>query len=306
MKIISLVYKFILMPISRAYARYILGDKPADKIMGFLSSLYFWEVHRYWPDFKKPRSFSEKIWNRMLYNRDPIWTMVSDKLRVREYVVSKACSEYLIPVLWSGDNPNEIPFSKLPSSFVIKANHGCKYNIIVKDKTQLDVEETKLQLIKWMGTNYCHSSLAGAEWAYKDIVPIILVESFLDFNGNPPLDYKFFCYSGRVEFIQVSFDRFGDASERLLDKDFSAIDLWNGLKLFQGKVDRPENYEEMVQVAETLARDFEFIRVDLYNVNGRIFVGELTCYPAGGIARFIPQKYDFIFGDKWNWKGCIV
>jgi hypothetical protein len=288
------------MPLSRSYARYILGDKPADKIMGFLSSLYFWKVHGYWPDFKNPRSFSEKIWNRMLFNRDPIWTMVSDKMRVREYVVSKVCSEYLIPVLWSGDNPNEIPFSKLPLSFVIKANHGCKYNIIVKDKTQLDVAGTKFKLKKWLETNYCQSSLVGAEWAYKNIDPVLMVEAFLDCNGTPPLDYKFFCYSGRAEFLQVSFDRFGDASERFLDKDFCAIDLWNGLKLFQGKIDRPDNYKEMVQVAETLALDFEFIRVDLYNVNGRIFVGELTCYPAGGIARFIPQKYDFIFGDKWN------
>ena len=216
---VSGLSKLLYMPICRAYARYILGDKPADPVMRFLCGLYFWKVHGYWPHFKSPRSFAEKVWNRMLFDRDPRWTMLSDRLRVREYVASKVGSEYLVPLLWNGDKPEEIPFDELPLKFVIKTNHGCGYNIIVKDKTQLDQTKTRRQLKKWLGENFCQDKFLGTEWGYKNIRPTIMVESFLDDNGNVPLDYKFFCYSGRVEFLKVDFDRFEDHSEKFFDRN---------------------------------------------------------------------------------------
>jgi hypothetical protein len=206
----------------------------------------------------------------------------------------------LIPLLWSGDNPEEIPFEQLPLKFVIKATHGCKYDIIVKDKTQMDQTKARLQLKKWLGENFCQDKFLGTEWAYKNIKPSIIVESFLDDNGNVPVDYKFLCFSGRAEFLQMNFDRFGDASEKFFDRDFNPLDLWNGTRQYQGKVVRPDNYEGMIRVAESLSRDLDFIRVDLYSVGGRIYVGELSCYPSGASDQFIPRKYDFLFGEKWK------
>ncbi|MFC2168345.1 ATP-grasp fold amidoligase family protein [Acidobacteriota bacterium] len=288
-------------PICRMYARLTMhGDKPADRVLNFLCALYFWKVHGYWPNFKHPRSFSEKVFHRMLFDRDPRWTMVSDKYRVRDYVESILGKEYLIPLLWKGDNPEEIPFSKLPSSFVIKTNHGCGYNIITKDKSLLNKQKTVQQLNKWLSENYSQKYYMGIEWAYKNIMPTVIVESFLEDNGNVPQDFKFFCYSGRAEFIQVSFDRFIDASERILDRNFKPLELYNGLKLYQGEIVPPSNYKEMIHVAESLSREFNFMRVDLYNVGERIYVGELTCYHAGGEAIFIPRKYDYVFGEKWK------
>jgi len=226
--------------------------------------------------------------------------MLSDKWRVRGYVATKVGSEYLDPVLWRGDNPGDIPFDELPLKFVIKGTHGCKYNIIVQDKTQLDQKNRRFKLKEWLSENYCEDKFLGVEWAYKNIRPQIIVESFLEDNGKVPLDYKFFCFSGRAEFLQISFDRFGDASELILDRDFNPIEVWNGLTLYKGEVRRPDNYEEMLQVAESLARDLDFIRVDLYSVGKRVYFGELTCYPASGMAPFVPRGYDFVFGEKWR------
>ncbi|MEW6188188.1 MAG: ATP-grasp fold amidoligase family protein [Thermodesulfobacteriota bacterium] len=265
----------------------------------------FFSIHGYWPNLKKPRTFSEKIVSRMLFDRNPIWTMLSDKIRVREYVSRKIGEKYLVPLLWQGKNPNEIPFEILPSRFVIKTNHGCGYNIIVPEKDKLDKTKTIIKLKKWLGTNYGLDTFLGTEWAYKNISPAVMIESFLGERETVPEDYKFFCYSGRAEFIQVSFDRFRDVSERMIDRDFNPLDFYNGVKIFSGTVRKPDNYKEMVTLAETLAKDFDFIRVDLYNVNGKIFLGELTCYPAGGRAIFIPRRFDFVFGEKWEYNGSL-
>jgi len=304
MKLMSMIYnrlfKLLYWPICRAYAQHVLRDKPADTIMQIFCSLDFWHVHGYWPHFRNPRSFSEKICSRMLFDRNPRWTMISDKLRVRDYITDTVGSEYLIPLLWNGENSEKIPFDELPQSFVIKANHGCGYNIIVKDKTRLDQASVILKVKKWLEENFCLDNRLGIAWAYKAIRPNVIVESFIGDNGKVPEDYKFLCYSGRVEFIQMNFDRFGDPYEKFFDRDFNPLDLWQGTKQYPGKVARPNNYEDMVRVAECLSRGFDFIRVDLYNVGGRIYFGELTCYPAGGIVKFIPRDYDFIFGANWQ------
>lgn len=291
------------MPICRAYARHILGDKPADSVMRFLCGLYFWKAHGYWPHFNSPRSFMEKVWNRMLFDRDPLWTMLSDRFRVRDYVSSKVGSEHLIPLLWSGDKPEEIPFDELPLKFVVKTNHGCGYNILVKDKTQLDQTKARQQLKKWLGENFCEDKFLGTEWGYKNIRPTIMVESFLENNGSVPEDYKFFCYSGRAEFCKVDFDRFEDHSEKFFDRDLKPLNLYGkGIKQYQGKFVLPDNYKDMVRVAESIAQGIDFIRVDLYSVGGRIYFGELTCYHGGGMIRLSPRKYDFLLGKKWNLK----
>jgi hypothetical protein len=300
MRLSSGLYKFLYMPLCRYYAQKFLGDKPADSIMSFLCSLSFWKVHRYWPHLKKPRSFEEKLLHRMLFDRNPRWTVLSDKLSVREYVAEKVGKEYLIPLLWAGNRPEEIPFDELPSKFMIKANHGCGYNIIVKDKDQIDKKMIILKLKQWLNENFCMDKYLGTAWAYKNIKPAIIVESFLDNNGDIPTDYKFFCFLGRAEFLQMNFDRFGDPYEKTFDRYFHPLDLWQGTKQYPGKVECPDNYEEMIRVSESLAIDFDFIRVDLYNVNSRIYFGELTCYPGGGNVHWVPSEYDFLLGKKWT------
>lgn len=279
-------------------------DEPANGLMTLLVSLQFLMEYRYWPHFKNPRSYSEKINARMLFDRNPKLIMATDKLAVREYVADKLGHEFLIRLIWEGDKAEDIPFSELPFKFVIKTNHGCGYNIIVKEREQLDQAKAITRLSKWLNENFCQDRYLGIEWAYKNIRPKIFIEAFLDDSGRIPLDYKFFCFSGRVEFILMTFDRHKDPFEKHFDRDFTPLDLWNGCRQYPGKVERPENFVQMLDVAEKLAAGFDFIRVDLYNLAGQIFFGELTPYPGGGFARFVPRKYDFVFGEKWKiWSG---
>ena len=237
---------------------------------------------------------------RLLFDRNPLWTMLTDKLRVRDYVAEKVGNKFLVPLLWNGDDPDEIPFDELPQKFVIKTNHGCGYNIIVEDKGKLDIRTATKQMRHWLDVKTGEATFLGVSWGYKNIVPSIIVESFLDDNGKVPLDYKFFCFSGRVELLQMNFDRFGDPYEKTFDRDFNPLNVWQGTKQYPGMVLRPGNYDGMINIAEKLAGNLDFIRVDLYNIEGKVFVGELTCYPGGGMIKWIPRKYDYLLGEKWT------
>jgi TupA-like ATPgrasp len=294
------LFKVLYWPICRAYAHH-LGDRPADVLLRFLCSIQFLRTYRFWPNFVQPQRFSEKVWGRQLHERDPLFTLISDKLRVRDHVAEKVGSEYLIPLLWNGDKPEEIPFDELPLKFVIKTNHGCAFNIIVNDKTQLDWKKAQQQLKKWIGINFCNDTFLGIPWGYRNIKPHIIIESFLEENGKVPLDYKFFCFSGRMEFFKIDFERFEGHSEKFFDRELNGLNLFEvGLKLYQGKIDLPDNLKDMVRVAESLAEGFDFIRVDLYSVGNKIYFSELTPYPGGVSSKFEPDSFDYIFGEKWK------
>lgn len=299
-KLIDRLFKLIYWPICRAYARFLVGDRPADALYRLLCSVQFWMTHRFWPNFAEPRRFSEKLWSLMLFERDPQMTMLTDKLLVRDYVAAKAGSEYLIPLLWSGEKPEEIPFDQLPLKFVIKANHGCGYNIFVKDKTQLDQAVSVLKLKRWLSENFCSDKYLGTEWAYKNIRPTIIIEKFIEENGKLPADYKFWCFSGRVECVILYLDRFENLSSKTFDRDFKPIELRFNVPEYSGARLRPQNFGSMIQLAESLANGFGFVRVDLYNINGKILFGELTFYHGGVSYEFRPASQDYFFGEKWK------
>jgi len=298
---ISGLYKLLYYPICRAYARH-LGNKPANTLLRLLCSIQFRRVQGFWPNFVHPRHFTEKLWSRMLHDRDPQLTLLNDKLRVRDYVTNKVGSEFLIPLLWSGDRPEDIPFDELPLKFVIKTNHGCGYIIIVKDKTQLDPASTNLQLTKWLSENFCLDKYIGTEWGYKNIRPCIIIESFIEENGKAPVDYKFYCFSGRIEFLTVHFDRFIEHKTRSFDRNFEPIEFRYDFEQWNGECKRPPNFETMVQLAESLAKGLDFIRVDLYSIGNKVYYSELTPYPGGVSTKFLPRSYDYVLGEKWKEK----
>lgn len=287
---------------SRIYARNIVRDKPADAIYRFLCSLHFRKTHGFWPDFIHPHRFTEKLWSRMLHDRNPQLTLLSDKLGVRSYAESKIGPNYLVPLIWSGDNPDEIPFQQLPARFVIKATHGCSYNIIVTDREKIDPRRITRQLKRWLKENYCNNFLLGIEWGYKHVKPAVIVEEFLDQNGAPPIDYKFYCFSGRVEFLTVHFDRFTEHKTRSFDRNFDPHEFTYHFDQWEGTCERPANFRSMVELAETLAEGFDFMRIDLYSVNDRIYFSEYTPYPGGVSTRFLPVRQDYLLGEKWRLK----
>jgi len=303
MKLENAIIRAIYWPLCRFYARR-LGDSPADRLLRFLCAIQFRRSYGFWPSFVEPRRFSEKVWSRQLYDRDPRFTLVSDKVLVRDYVAKRIGSEYLIPLLWYGKSPEEIPFERLPAQFVIKANHGCDYNIIVHDKRSLSRGKTIATLNRWLTQNFGEDYCLGIAWGYKHIERRILVEQLLQENGRVPTDYKFFCFSGKMEYFKMDFARFEDHATQWFDRKLNRLTLVEiGLKVHDREVRLPENLRDMVQVAENLATGFDFIRVDLYHLGSRIYFSELTPYPGGVATAFSDERYDREFGEKWQWFG---
>jgi hypothetical protein len=236
----------------------------------------------------------------MLHDRDPRFTLVSDKLSVRDFVTQAIGRDILVPLLWSGTRAEDIPFHHLPTKFIIKTNHGAGYYYVVKDSTNLNVENTKRLVNKWLRENYCKDRYIGVEWAYRNICPKVIIESLLDERGDLPIDYKFYCFLGRVEFLILHFDRSRGQKTLVLNRDFESPNFEIPTPHWPGSVSRPLNFDYMIQIAERLSENFEFIRVDLYNIQGKVYFGELTLYPGGVGVKILPPQADYFFGNRWK------
>ena len=253
-------------------------------------------------NLKNPRSFNEKVVYKKIHDRNPLLTRTADKYSVRSYVKEvlgeKEGEKILIPLLYVTDKPKTIPFEKLPKDFVIKANHGSGWNIIVRNG-----KYNKKEIIKkceaWLNTPF---GLEKMEWAYKDIKRKIVIEEFIqDEKGKSPKDYKFFVFHGKCKMIQVDSDRFEEHTRSLFDENFNYLDM--SLKFKQGKkIKPPKKYKEMKKLAEKIVEKFEFARIDLYTTKNKIYLGEITHYPETGNGLFTPIKKDRELGKNWKIK----
>jgi hypothetical protein len=272
------------------------------KKLKFLPPAFYVKVYYEYYTGKKlnlenPREFNEKIQWLKVYYKDPRLTQLVDKYSVRPYVAEKVGEKYLNGLLEVYETAGEVDFDKLPEKFVIKGVHGCNWNLIVPDKSEVTPWKARLKFRKWLRRNYYYRS--GLEWAYKNIKPRLIAEVFLEEIGKKSInDYKFFCFGGDPRFIQVDLDRGAAHRRRFFDLDWNLLPFIDtGYPPFEHTLEKPKNFEEMVDVARRLAWDFPFVRVDLYNLNGLIIFGEMTFYPADGRFEFIPDKYNEIIGD---------
>ena len=245
---------------------------------------------------ENPKYFGEKIqWLKMYGNLEKYNDYV-DKYKVREYIKQKVGEEYLIPILGVYDTPDEIDYSKLPNQFVLKENHGSGYNIIVKDKDKLDINRTNKTLKKWLKEDYYKIK---KEYQYKNVNKKIICEKFICDRNFQLLDYKFFCFDGKPLFVKVDFDRFTEHKVNFYDMNWKLLELGErGLKKYNKKISKPNNFEQMVKIAQKLSEDFQFVRVDLYNVDGKIYFGELTFTPASGRHPFEPLNKDLEISER--------
>ena len=257
--------------------------------------------YRYYTDEKlnleHPKKFNEKITWLKLHFHVPILTQLADKFCVREYVSKKIGDQYLNELYKVYYNVDEINFDELPNSFVLKGAHGSSLNLIVKDKSKLDIAAAKKAMHKWM--RHCQYKKVGLEWAYKNIEPKIIAEKYLEEAGKDVLyDYKFFCFNGEPKFLQIDIERGV--------KDYRCYYDLNWLKLpfsiskrpmFNYNVPKPSNFEEMKSLAASLAGNLPFARVDFYSVNSKTIFGEITFYPEDGKVNFLPEEYNSIIGD---------
>lgn len=248
-----------------------------------------WKVQRrfrrkvgYAGDFERPRRYEEKVQFRKLYGNHERYALMADKYRVRRYVAQQVGSQYLVPLLGVFDRLTPEVFDDLPDRFIIKANHGCKWHRIVWNKADLDVPSTVRYFNRLMHKHYGRKS---GEYHYRLIEPKVLIETLLVDGNDSPADYNLFCYHGDVGFdyaITIATPR----AETVVhfDKNWN---VWEGEFSAEqtAKLVNPKNFDEMVRIAESLSCGFDFLRIDLYNLDGRIYFGEATCTPAGGLSR---------------------
>jgi hypothetical protein len=268
----------------------------------YLPLVYRWRFGR-WGNLKRPTTLNEKLHWKKMHGCEPFHTTVSDKYAVREWVAARVGERYLIPLIAVLDDAERLDLARLPEPCIIKTTHASGQNVIIRDKRLVEEKELKARLRRWMSRNEYYLS---REPQYRDIKPRLIVEQLLtDAEGNIPMDFKFHCFHGTVEVIQVDIDRFTDHRRNLYDVSWQLLPftwcfwkknrpLWpNGRA-----VARPENLEEMIAVAQALSKEFDYVRVDLYNCNGRVYFGELTLHHGGGWERFDPPSYDSFYGDK--------
>ena len=256
------------------------------------SKLLYWIIFGYIPDFKHPKTLNEYICANKIDEEKLCFDKYTDKYLVRQYVTQVIGSRYLNEVLGVYDCFDEIDFKVLPKSFVLKATHGSSYNVIVKDKDLFSKAIAKKKFDKWLKENFYYKD---REKNYKNIKPRIMCDVFLKPTDDELEEYKIFCFRGKVGFIQHNKMLKGVRYSNIFDAFWNLLPVRYGYRGFVGD-NKPENGNELTSIAEKLAEPFEFVRVDLYNVDGRIVFSELTFHSGGGLIPFEPKEYDRIFG----------
>lgn len=258
------------------------------------------ELHGKDLEVENPERFSEKLFSRMvLVNRhgSPVFTRLADKYLAREYVKNKVGEKYLVELLWHGSDPSGIPFDDLPGKCVAKTNHGSGGNIVVSGTVNRDEVVGKLK--RWLNENYYWGS---REYHYFKIPRLALIERFLDDGAQDgPLDYRFWCFNGRPELVQV--DNHTHSINQFYDVEWRKVSIHTRQSFLDLELEtaEPINLKEMLLVAAELSSGFGFVRVDLYNINGAIYFGELTFTPGAGRFKFTPDNWDVVLGKKWGW-----
>ena len=259
-------------------------------------SVWFKKITNRYLDLDNPLTYDEKMQWLKLYAPAQIRADLSDKYLVREWVKGKIGEKYLVPLIGVWENANDIDFDTLPDRFAIKCNHGSSWNIIVTDKSKINYEEVKKKLNLWLHTDY--SFTYGLEMQYALIKPRIIAEQYME-NGKDNLyDYKFWCINGKVESIMFLTDRKSHLKMSFYDRNWHLLPYVYNHTRNEEPVSKPNNLDEMIQLAEVLAEGFPHVRVDFYRLNdGTIVFGEMTFTSMSGVCKWNPPEWDMIFGN---------
>lgn len=247
-------------------------------------------------NLKDPKTFNEKLQWMKLYDRNPLYTTLVDKFKAKEWVAKRIGKEHIIPIIGVFDNFDDIDFNKLPNQFVIKCSHNCGV-VVCKDKKDFDINKARKVINQTMRTNYFYWS---REWPYKNVPRKVIIEKYMvDESGYELKDYKFFCFNGVPKYFFIATDRSEhDTCFDFFDMDFNHLPIVQGHPNAKKEIKKPEKFEEMIEIARQLSKGLKQVRVDLYNVNGTIFFGEMTFFHFGGIVPFEPNEWDYVFGEQ--------
>jgi hypothetical protein len=241
-------------------------------------------------NLKNPVFFGEKIqWLKVNGNLERFSNYV-DKYQVRHFIENKIGSTYLNDLIGTYYTPEEIDFDTLPNKFVLKVTHGCGYNIVCRDKNRLNIKKTKKQLSYWLKQDF---SNIKKERQYMGITPRIICEKYLEGTSYALTDYKVFCFEGKAKFVQVINERNSGMTQDFFDINWKKLQLRKGVaRPSTEKIHTTSAHIEMIKIAEVLAEEFPFVRVDFYIVENQLIFGELTFTPAGGLTPFQPMSMD--------------
>ena len=249
-------------------------------------------------NLKNPQTLSDKVSYIELHEQSPLAASCTDKYAVREYVTNKGLGDILVPIYGGGYTRFEdINLTELPDSFAIKATHGCKMNYLVPEKEKLDKNKCVAEMSKWLKTTYGTYSM---EPHYLEIPHRIYAEEYLA-DADKLIDYKFHCMNGVPQFVLVCGDRVvtemgNSISRHIFDMNWKPL---VGLTdETSDKIERPEHLEQMIDIAKKLSADFKFVRVDLYDINGKVYFGELTFSPTNGVFSHYTQEFLNEMGNK--------
>lgn len=253
-----------------------------------------------WPDLKQPKRFSEKIaWYKLNY-RDERMTRCVDKHQEKSYLEEKGLGEYVPKTLQVGDSIDDIDFDALPKQFIIKCNNGYGNNVIVRDKSKMNKANIYKTFNEWRVPS---PIVFGREWAFFDVEPKIMVEELLvshDGSQKELNDYKVMCFNGEPRVVWVDTNRSTDHKRNFYDVEWNPLDVESDCPVSRDAIPRPDGFGKMLEIARRLSKDFPFVRVDFYDVNNRVYIGEMTFYPWSGCVNFKPDDFDFKLGEMFQ------
>ena len=258
--------------------------------------IYYFAHFRKFCNLKTPVLYNEKLNWLKLHDHNPLYTLIVDKYQFKKYIQEKLGGGYTIPTLGVWDNFNDIEFDELPNQFVIKCTHDSAGIVIVPDKNKLDIEEARKQIEFALKQNFYY---IGREWPYKNVKPQIIIEQYMSDHVDGELrDYKFFCFNGEPKMMLIASERkTGNTKFDYYDLEFNHLDIRNDEPNANKPLRKPSTFEDMIRIARILSQDFYHVRVDFYEVDGKLYVGELTLYHNGGFDRFRPKEWNKIMGD---------
>jgi hypothetical protein len=275
--------------------RAILPSTVADLVS---ASIAHQLVHGEFPRLISPRTFSEMVLRRKVFDGGSLLATFADKLAVRQFVADRVGPQILPRLHLATTDPALIDFEELPQRFVVKASHGSGWVRMVWDKSKLDRLELIETCKRWLASNYYD---LRRERAYKHLCPHIMIEEFLDDgSGGPPNDYKFFVFRGEIALIHIVGGRFGTRRQSYYDSTWHDTGLKIECQRFEHALPKPKNFDSMLRIARRLGNDIDFVRVDLYDIGTQVFFGEMTSTPGCGLSVFEPRSMDEQLGQKWR------
>ena len=249
-------------------------------------------------DLKNPRTYNEKLQWLKLYNRNPLYTSMVDKYSVKEYVASIIGNQYVIPTIGVWERPEEIDFASLPEQFVLKCTHDSGGIVVCKNKKDLNTHDAIKKLKRCLKRDYYS---IHREWPYKDVPRRIIAEKYMeDYETGDLRDYKIFTFNGEAKLLYVASDRQNPNEETkfdFFDLEFNHLPIVNGHPNSSTIPEKPSRLNEMIICAEKISKNIPHLRVDFYEINGRVYFGEATFFHMSGFAPFYPAKWDELFGS---------